>query len=66
MKNKPTVQLIGRDGNVFSIMASVERAFKDFYEKDEAKKKFQEYQEKVFSGDYDNAIKTTMEYCDVY
>lgn len=66
---KPSVQLSGEDGNVFSIMARVKTAMDEFtkeFPEYENKKIFTQYQDKVFGGSYEEALRTTMEYCEVH
>jgi hypothetical protein len=59
---KPTVKLIGQDGNAFSIMGRVKKALmlagadKEYIDK---------YLNAVKSGDYDNLLAVSMEYVDV-
>jgi hypothetical protein len=60
--DKPTVKLIGEDGNVFNIMGIVTRELKRNGLIEEAK----EYTEKVFNCDsYKEALRITMAYVDV-
>lgn len=63
---KPYLKLIGTDGNAFSIIARAMRVL------EKAEKEgllpegtHDEYYEKVTSGNYDNVLVTTMEYCEV-
>jgi len=59
---KPTVELIGEDGNVFSIIGRVSRALKDAGQEDRAK----EYTELAFgSKSYDEVLALTLEYVEV-
>jgi len=60
---KPTVKLIGEDGNAFAIMGTVAKALKKagFSEEHIAK-----YYEESSSGDYDNLIRVAMKYANVY
>ena len=59
--NKPTVKLIGKDGNAFVIMGTVCTALRKAGMAD----KIAEYQKKATSGDYDHLLQVTMEYVDV-
>ena len=60
--NKPTVQLMGTDGNAFAIMGKVSRELKRFGFDDEY---IQKYKKEAMSGDYDNLLRVTMEYVKV-
>jgi len=60
---KPTVKLIGEDGNAFAIMGTVAKALKDSGFSDEHIAK---YYEESSSGDYDNLIRVAMKYANVY
>lgn len=48
-QEKPKCQLVGIDGNVFSIIGAVSRALKKAGQPEKAK----EFQERAMSGDYD-------------
>ena len=60
---KPTVKLIGEDGNAFAIMGTVAKALKKagFSQEHIAK-----YYEESSSGAYDNLIRVAMKYANVY
>lgn len=59
---KPVAKLIGKDGNVFNLIAICSRALKKAGQADKAK----EMQDKIFScGSYDEALSITMEYCEI-
>lgn len=59
---KPTVQLIGQDGNAFFIMAKVIEALR----KAGADKEYTDkYIEESILGDYENLLITAMEYVNV-
>ena len=60
---KPTVKLIGEDGNAFAIMGTVAKALKKagFSQEHIAK-----YYEESSSGDYDNLIRVAMKYAHVH
>ena len=60
--NKPRLELIGEDGNVFSILGRATREAKRAGWSEEKIKKFQA---EAMSGDYDHALQTCMEYFDV-
>lgn len=60
-KQKPTVKLIGRDGNAFFILGTVRKALLKEGMKEEAK----EFMEKATSGDYDNLLRVVMDYVHV-
>lgn len=57
---KPSVQLVGQDGNAFSIMGRVSHAWRRAGRADIA----QEYLERAQSGDYNNLLAITMLYID--
>ncbi len=59
---KPVVNLIGEDGNAFSILARVSRAFR---QAGKTKEEFDEFHEKATSGDYSNLLATVEEYCEI-
>ena len=59
---KPTVKLIGTDGNIFSVLGKCTQALKKNGQAKEAK----ELTEKVFScHSYDDALVLCMEYVEV-
>ena len=61
-ENKPTVNLIGKDGNAFSIIGKVRKALaragadKEYVDK---------YQDEAMSGDYDHLLVVTMGYVEI-
>jgi len=59
---KPSVILVGEDGNAFSIIGRVSKALKRAGADQEYVKKFQD---EAMSGDYDNVLVTAMNYADV-
>jgi hypothetical protein len=59
---KPRVQLIGTDGNAFSIIGKVSRALKDAGEPERARR-FRE--EALASPSYDELLALTFKYVDV-
>jgi len=59
--DKPTVRLIGEDGNAFAIMAKVIKALRDNNLSD----KIDRYKKRALSGDYDNLLQVTSEYVDI-
>ncbi|MDB4442479.1 hypothetical protein N9219_03555 [bacterium] len=59
---KPTVKLIGEDGNAFSIMGRVKKALR----RDGADQEYiDRYLSEATSGDYDHLLVVSMEYVDV-
>lgn len=61
--NKPRVRLVGRDGNAFAIMGRVKQAL----QKEGADQEYiDKFIEECVAGDYDNLLRTVMEYADVY
>ncbi len=60
--HKPEVELVGQDGNAFTILGKVSKALR----KAGADKEYiNEYLNKAKSGDYDHLLQVTMEYVDV-
>jgi hypothetical protein len=56
------VELVGQDGNAFSILGKVRRAMRHAgVDKDE----ITAYCEEAMSGDYDHLLQTTMKWVDV-
>ncbi len=60
--NKPTVKLIGEDGNAFSIMGRVKKAL---MRAGADKEYIDRYLSEATSGDYDHLLMVSMEYADV-
>jgi hypothetical protein len=58
-KEKPTVTLVGTDGNAFSILGRVQKALRKAGADEEYVRK---YQMEATSGDYDNLLVVTMGY----
>ena len=56
-KNKPTVKLVGIDGNAFMIMGTVTKALRSA---GFSKEEIVQYQSEAMSGDYDNLLQVTM------
>ena len=62
MKTKPTVKLIGEDGNAFAIMGRVRSALrKAGYSKEE----INNYYEEATSGSYEHLLSVTTEWVNV-
>lgn len=59
---KPTVKLIGQDGNAFAIMGNVKRALKSA---GADKEYIDKYLSEATSGDYDHLLAVSMEYVNV-
>jgi hypothetical protein len=59
---KPTVKLIGRDRNAFSIMGRVKKAL---MRTGADKEYIDQYLSEATSGDYDHLLFVSMEYVDV-
>jgi hypothetical protein len=60
--NKPTVKLIGKDGNAFSIMGLVKKAL---MRAGADKEYIDRYLSEATSGDYDHLLVVSMGYVDV-
>ena len=56
-KNKPTVKLVGINGNAFMIMGTVTKALRSA---GFSKEEIVQYQSQAMSGDYDNLLQVTM------
>ena len=61
-ETKPTVRLVGEDGNAFYILGKVKQALE---EAGADKEYTDKYIEEATSGDYDHLLATTMDYVDV-
>ena len=61
-QTKPTVKLIGHDGNAFSIMGLVKKALKHA---GADKEYIDKYLNAATSGDYDHLLAVSMGYVDV-
>lgn len=60
--NKPTVELIGTDGNAFAILGKVTRELrKAGFDSDY----IQKYKEEAMAGDYDHLLQVTMKYVEI-
>ena len=56
------VQLIGKDGNAFAVMGAVQRALR---KAGAPKEEINQYLKEAMSGDYDNLLRTTMDWVEV-
>ena len=56
------VELVGHDGNAFSILAKCRRAMKDAGVAEET---ITAFLDEAKSGDYDQLLQTAMKYCEV-
>ncbi len=67
---KPTVQLSGTDGNVFSLMGTCKKAMKRYQQQIDPTYNtdlmFREMQDEINQGDYNNALSVMLAYCEVY
>ena len=61
-ETKPTVVLVGEDGNAFYILGKVKQALK---EAGADKEYTDKYIKEAASGDYDHLLVTTMKYVEV-
>lgn len=59
---KPTVKLLGKDGNAFMIMGIVTKALR---RAGASSKHIEKYKKEAMSGDYNNLLQITMTYVDV-
>ena len=60
--NKPTVSLIGQDGNAFAVLGAVSKALREAGADQEY---IDQYQKESTQGDYDHLLRTAMKYADV-
>jgi hypothetical protein len=60
--SKPTVKLIGQDGNAFAIMGNIKRALK---RAGADKEYIDEYLKEATSGDYNHLLTISMKYVHV-
>jgi len=60
--SKPTVKLIGQNGNAFSVMGNVKRALKRAGADQEY---IDQYLEEAISGDYNHLLTVSMKYVNV-
>lgn len=64
--DKPKLQLIGKDGNVFSIMARARKKIVEWNRTHPDKLiDVDEFQREAIKGDYDHVIQTCMKYFEV-
>ena len=61
-ETKPTVKLIGEDGNAFYILGKVKSTLK---QAGADKKYIDKYLEEAKAGDYNNLLITTMKYVEI-
>lgn len=59
---KPSVKLIGEDGNAFNIIGLCKRAW---FSAGESKEEWTKIQDQMMSGDYNNLLVVAQEYFDV-
>lgn len=60
--SKPTVKLVGKDGNAFAILSACSVAAK---KAGWTKEQLKEFEDKAISGDYANLLRTACEYFEV-
>jgi hypothetical protein len=59
---RPTVRLLGEDGNAFVIMGACRRALK---RAGASAAHVEKFTQEAQSGDYDHLLRTAMKYCEV-
>jgi len=59
--SKPKLNIVGKDGNAFSILGKAEKALKRAGKNDEITK----FMDEAMSGDYNHLLATVMKYFDV-
>jgi hypothetical protein len=62
METKPTVKLIGKDGNAYAVLGSCQEAAK---KAKWPKEKIDEFMKEATKGDYNNLLATAMEWFNV-
>lgn len=62
MTEKPTVDLVGGDGNAMVIIGKCRRALS---RAGYTTKQIKEFTDEATSGDYDHVLQTAMKWCDV-
>jgi len=61
-KPRPTISLIGEDGNAFNVMGIAAKALKRAgYTKEEV----DQYTKEAMAGDYNNLLAVTNEWCEI-
>ncbi len=60
--SKPTVKLIGQDGNAFSVMGNVKRALK---RAGADREYLDQYLKQAISGDYNHLLTVSMKYVNI-
>jgi hypothetical protein len=63
INERPELEIVGEDGNAFSILAKARHVAK---ENGWSKEKIDEFITKATSSDYDSLLQTCMEYFEVY
>jgi len=67
-EGRPSVRLVGTDGNVFNLLGLCNKAMREYHRVDptyNSELMFQEMMDEVEQGDYNNALSVIMAYCDV-
>ena len=60
------IDLAGNQGNAYSIMGICADVFKQIHGRKQSEEINKEYSDAAMSGDYDNLIAVSKEYCDKY
>ena len=66
--SKPKAKLIGQDGNVFNLLGICKKAMRNYARENKdynANEQFDKMFSEVQEGDYDNALRVMMKYCEV-
>lgn len=61
-ERRPTVTLIGEDGNAFNILGLVRKALR---ESGYSKEEIERYQKEATAGDYNNLLSVTQDWVDI-
>ena len=59
---RPTVELLGQDGNAFAVMGAVARAL---HKAGNSREVIDSYREQSMSGDYDHLLRVAMAFAEV-
>jgi len=63
MSDRPRINLVGQDGNIFNVLSIAKKAYKNHYGNVDG---WEEILEEIISDDYDHALRTVMKYFDVH
>lgn len=64
-RKKPTVSMVGEDGNSFAILARCQTAMRKFYPPAEFAERWSRFYAEATSGDYDHLLQTVISHFEV-